>query len=252
MPLAVMPNPFVFVRIRFVHSHYTDNRAGSPMYYVALLLKGNAKIVSSKTTLEIRPGDVFFIPKQLPYQSYWSGQEEIEFLSYGFLQTQARESLRFGLQVVDCGEALKKEIAQIPTEGASPGCEALSRFYGVLARLLPALQKSSPFSRRDEIVQQAQNYISTHPECTVSEIARACYISTPYLHQLFREKIGCGPNQFRLQLKCQRGIEYLMTTDKTVEEISGLAGFCSPAHFRRQLKLQTGLTPREIRKSNGF
>ena len=43
-----------------------------------------------------------------------------------------------------------------------------------------------------------------------------------------------------------------MTTDKTVEEISGLAGFCSPAHFRRQLKLQTGLTPREIRKSNGF
>ena len=29
-------------------------------------------------------------------------------------------------------------------------------------------------------------------------------------------------------------------------------GFCSPAHFRRQLKLQTGLTPREIRKSNGF
>ena len=55
MPLAVMPNPFVFARIRFVHSHYTDNRAGSPMHYVALLLKGNAKIVSSKTTLEIRP-----------------------------------------------------------------------------------------------------------------------------------------------------------------------------------------------------
>ena len=127
MPLAVMPNPFVFVRIRFVHFHYTDNRAGSPMYYVALLLKGHAKIVSSKTTLEIRPGDVFFIPKQLPYQSYWSGQEEIEFLSYGFLQTQAREPLRFGLQVVDCGEALKREIAQIPTEGTMPGCEALSR-----------------------------------------------------------------------------------------------------------------------------
>ena len=144
MSPAVMPNPFVFVRIRFVHFHYTDNRAGSPMYYVALLLKGHAKIVSSKTTLEIRPGDVFFIPKQLPYQSYWSGQEEIEFFSYGFLQTQAREPLRFGLQVVDCGEALKKEIAQIPTEGASPGCEALSRFYGVLARLLPALQKG-PF-----------------------------------------------------------------------------------------------------------
>ena len=107
MSPAVMPNPFVFVRIRFVHFHYTDNRAGSPMYYVALLLKGNAKIVSSKTTLEIHPGDVFFIPNQLPYQSYWSGQEEIEFLSYGFFQTQARESLRFGLQVVDCGEALK-------------------------------------------------------------------------------------------------------------------------------------------------
>ena len=72
---------FYFSRIRFEKYHYTDNRKGSPMNYIAYMLKGRAEIVSKHATIKINEGDVFFIPINLPYQSNWHGDNEIEFLS---------------------------------------------------------------------------------------------------------------------------------------------------------------------------
>jgi iron complex transport system substrate-binding protein len=69
---------------------------------------------------------------------------------------------------------------------------------------------------------------------------------------LFKENVGCTPNDYRLKAKCQKGIEYLLTTDKTVEEISALIGLSSASHFRRILKSQMGLTPKEVRKRSDF
>lgn len=69
---------------------------------------------------------------------------------------------------------------------------------------------------------------------------------------LFKEKVGCTPNDYRLKAECQKGIEYLLTTDKTVEEISALIGLSSASHFRRMLKTHMGITPKEVRKKSDF
>lgn len=252
MRRVFLSDNFSFHRMRFDEYHYTDNSRGSPMNYIACMLKGNAKIVSNRGVITVKEGDIFFIPINLPYESYWYGNDEIEFLSYGFLNIEAKEKLNFNLQVVDCDEDIKNLILKIPTESSFLSCKTLSAFYGALSGLIPYLRKNQSVSKKDEIVNRAKKYIKSHTDCSVAEVAQSCYISEPYLYMLFREKVGCTPNDYRLKAKCQKGIEYLLTTDKTVEEISALIGLSSASHFRRILKTHTGLTPKEVRKSSDF
>lgn len=243
---------FNFRRLTFEKYRHTDCRRGSPMNYIAYMIKGNAEIVSEHNTIIINEGDIFFIPINLSYQSYWYGNEEIEFLSYGFLNIEARETLNFDLQVIDCNTELKNQVLKIPTEGSDLSCETLGIFYSVLSKIIPYLRQDQPISKTYETVIRAKKYISSHTDCSVSEVAKNCFISEPYLYIMFKEKVGCTPNEYRLKAKCKKGIEYLLTTDKTVEHISELIGFSSASHFRRILKSQIGLTPKEVRKKGDF
>ena len=252
MNSAFLSDKFNFCRICFDKYHYTDNRSGSPMNYIAVMLKGNAKIVSKHKTIIVNEGSVFFIPLNLAYQSYWYGNNEIEFLSYGFANIQAKEKLNFDLQVLDCDNYIKDLISKIPTDGYSLSCETLSVFYGALSKLIPYLTQNKLISKKDEIVNKIKKYISDNTDCSISEAAHNCYISQPYLYMIFKEKVGCTPNEYKLKSKCKKGVEYLLTTDKTVEEISYLTGFSSASHFRRVLKAHMGLTPKEVRKNRDF
>lgn len=252
MSRVFLSDNFDFRKIRFEKYHYTDNTRGSPMNYIACMLKGNVKIVSERGTISADEGEVFFIPINLPYQSYWYGNEEIEFLSFGFRNIEANETINFNLQTVNCGEELKKLILNIPTDGTSVNCKTLGNFYSMLSKLIPYLNQNQTVSKKDEIINRAKKYISANTDCFVCDIAKECDISEPYLYTLFKNKVGCTPNDYKLKVKCKKGTELLLTTDKSVEEISDIIGFSSASHFRRVLKSQIGLTPKEVRKNSNF
>ena len=82
-----MINQFSFEIWHFSIISRRANPAGVLINYVTYILKGRCHIVTKNKTLYTKEGDVFFIPKDLPYEILWEGNPdtgEIKFLSYGF------------------------------------------------------------------------------------------------------------------------------------------------------------------------
>ena len=55
------------------------------------------------------------------------------------------------------------------------------------------------------------------------------------------------PNEMRQQIAVEMAVKLLITTEKSVQQISDKLGFSSTDYFRRILRKHTGKTPRQIR-----
>lgn len=251
MKNTVIFNNFIFLNIKFRKYHHTDQQKGAPLYYLAYMIKGKAKIVSENATIHINEGEVFYIPKNLPYHSYWYGNDEIEFLSFGFSSLMTNEDLNAGLQKVECSKEVIDKICGINTSGRNVDCRTLCKFYDVMDIITTKL-KNSYQNNEKIIVERIKDYIKENPYVTLLEIASACAISESYLYFLFKKIMHITPNDYRQKILCEKAVELLLTTEKKVEEISDILNFSSSSYFRKILKKHTKSTPREIRNNRGF
>ncbi len=218
------------------------------MNYFAYMTRGRSKIVSDKNTIFIEEGDVFFIPKDLSYQSFWYGEGKIDFLSLGFLNPGVSEWENFDLQIISCEDEIKEKVMTVPAKGDYVTCDILSKFYECVRELLP-LMTYEQSGRGEIIIHTAKDYIYYHPECSVSDMAKACAISEAYLYLVFKKSAGITPNELKQKVLCKKASELLITTDKSVEEISDMMNFSSSSYFRKIFKKHIGKTPREVRKN---
>lgn len=245
----VLYNNFYFNRYDYNGYRYTDCTKGSPLNYLACMLKGRCRIVGSDSTIEVEEGGIFYIPKGLPYESYWYGDRDISFLSFGFDRLDSSDSTQLKLQNVECTEELRARIVGLSVSDTS--CKTLAEFYGIMAELLPIMEQKD--AKRDEkLLKAAIDYIQFNSDCAVGDIAKAIHVSEPYVYVLFRKRLGTTPNDYRQKLICEKGRQLLLSTNKTVEEISEMLKISSASYFRKLLKKHLGITPREIRKESMF
>lgn len=237
---------FLFRRICHRKYRYTDGRSGASMHFIGYLRKGTAKLVSGNVAVMLNPGDLFYIPKGEPYQSYWYGDEgvDVEFDSFGFHLFPEAESRRFVLQRFPAADGEKALVDGISRTGDSA---SLGNLYTLLSLLLPRMAYTDA-TPEGGIITAAENYLWKNPHAKIGEVARYCGISESGLYSAFSKEGGQTPNELRLQILSKKAAELLQTTDLPVETISARLGFSSTSYFRKVLGKYTGKTPRELRK----
>ena len=102
------------------------------------------------------------------------------------------------------------------------------------------------------ITELALEYMQTHPEYHMSDVADYWGISRTSLYELFKKAIDKTPVEIKQQMLCEKASELLMTTDLSVEEISSQLGFSSSAYFRKVFKKHLDKTPLDVRKNSQF
>ena len=230
----------------FEKYHYTDNRKGSPHHYFALMESGRSKIVSDSITIELKSGDIFYIPKGFPYQSYWYSENKIAFKSFGFDYFPESADKQYILQKIDATDCTLEKIKNIPINNQYDS-RVLGDFYSFVALAVKEMVFDN--SSNDKIIfEKSKRYMIENPDCKMSDVAKHCSLSESALYNVFRKEAKITPNILRQQILCEKAVLMLNTTDKSVQEISDSLGFSSTSYFRKILLKHTSKTPREIRK----
>ena len=88
---------FTFNKYNFYKYRFTDYFVfpGCPTHFIGIMSKGHAHLNTHYYSIDVKEGDVFYIPKNILYQSRWYGDEnnEIEFFSLGCRIFRKEENL---------------------------------------------------------------------------------------------------------------------------------------------------------------
>lgn len=242
----LLSNYFFFTTTKMRHYHYTDSRNFPNPHYLAQLIKGHAKLVSRDTVVELSEGDVFYIPMDYPYESFWYG-EIIEWHSYCFTYFPEGENTHFKMQKIPCDETLKKLVLDIPV-AVDISSGVLGLFFKALDRLIPLMEPTHR-GKKEILFENAINRMKESPHLTIPEIAKQCFVSDSTLYAAFKTVAGKTPNQIRNEILTEQAIRLLTTTDKSIQEISNTLNFSSTSYFRKILFTNTGKTPSQIRNT---
>lgn len=120
-----------------------------------------------------------------------------------------------------------------------------------LLGILVAMEKQREFSGKKiaPIIEEARFRMrnEVHENFDMEAYAMQHNIGYSYFRRMFKNFTGISPRQYCLQLKVMRAKELLLTTDKSVKEISYELGFDSIHYFSRLFKKKTGSSPTELR-----
>lgn len=130
---------------------------------------------------------------------------------------------------------------------------------GHLYLFLDALIQSSSTRRKaggtrlqDFYIQEAVTYMehNYHRELTIEEIADVCNLNRSYFSKLFKENMGCPPQEFLIRLRLARATELMRDTKASIGDISASCGYPNQLHFSRAFKKRYNVSPREWRAQN--
>lgn len=96
------------------------------------------------------------------------------------------------------------------------------------------------------VIDYIQHHLSE--PVRVEEMAKALYMSRPYLSAKFKEETGETLTDFILKEKTEEAKRLLRYSDKSFTAIGSYLGFSSLGHFSQVFKKYTGRTPTEYRE----
>lgn len=248
---TIFSQSFRFVNVKFNKYHFTDNRCGAPSHYFAYMISGRCEIVTDTQKVEIEKGDIFYIPNKIPYRSYWYGEDEVSFISLGFLNMPNFDGETYPVQVIrsdsnaEIYNAAVKLIKSLP-DTAHLCARDVGTFYTLVGMLLPAMKCTVP-SRESEIVNKCVSYLKENPLAKIPNAAKACAVSEAALYTAFRKASDITPNTLKNNLLLEHAKDILISSDSSVEYISDTLGFSSTSYFRKKFKIYFGITPKEMR-----
>ncbi|HEV2373299.1 MAG TPA: helix-turn-helix domain-containing protein [Streptosporangiaceae bacterium] len=110
-------------------------------------------------------------------------------------------------------------------------------------RPLPAESQSSTSATRAWALGHLEGPLS------LAELARHAQMSVRTFSRRFRAEVGESPAQWLIQRRVDTARRLLETTDLTVEQVAGAAGFGSATLLRKHLHAVVGLSPASYRRT---
>lgn len=219
------------------------------LYYIKE--EGFAEYTSSNgDKLTLLPGQMLYIPPDTMYKlvfHHTSGKICFgRVLCYRFFPDVAHHD--FPPQIINLDDRLLDFLNQVPEYSTTVNCYFLFKTYQFLNELLQHLKKSN--EKYIKILQPALDYMNSHDQYDIPELAALCNISESYFYILFKKALGITPIQHKHKLQASKAEFLLKTTDLTIDEVAERVGYSSASHFRSVFNRRFSNSPKKIRQKS--
>jgi len=102
----------------------------------------------------------------------------------------------------------------------------------------------------NEVLESATDFINNNlsKPLSVDYITRNINVCKSVLYKNFREHFNCTVSQYINKKRIEKSVDYLLTTDFSMEEISQKVGFTSAAYYTANFKKIKGISPVKFKK----
>lgn len=213
---------------------------------LAFICKGGCTCTPfSGKQIELKEGDVWFLPKGKPYVSNWSvdkdGEVEFYFIQFDVdvFSNEYDTFQKFSMPQI-------RELFCKIYEGGGK-LKILSLFYDLLDKVEPFLKKSD--SEHYKTVMPALEYLYDNftSNVKIETLASLCSLSQSRFYTVFKLALGVSPIEYKNGIKLSHAVD-MIKSGSTLEDVCDKLGFSSPAFLRRLVKKRFNITPKEIKK----
>lgn len=116
------------------------------------------------------------------------------------------------------------------------------------------LKKSKDYADSYKLLSAVEYInINYYKKITPEYLCKLSGYSPAHLRRLFVKNFGVPPMEYILNKKIDMAKEILLDApEKTTQEIADLVGFCSASYLCKIFKKQTGISPAEYKRRNGY
>ena len=232
----------LFQRPSYRHIPMTERVINGFLYITA---GGGTYTGEDGKRIDLHPCSVIYLPRgcrrafdiddggiefyRVDFNAYVDG--ELALFSYTPMLLSERADLRFK----DCILSLFEECKYEDNRASRKGWLLLA-----LSALLP--NPSAIYGMR---IGPAVKYIDEHfrEEIDCHSLAELCYLGTSQFYNLFREKFGKTPLEYRDGIILRRAELLLEAGEASISEIAEDLGFTSASYFSRFFKKHRGISP---------
>ncbi len=153
---------------------------------------------------------------------------------------------------VDVNIMLEKNLGYVNKVMQLENQEDLCAWISAALNEFIDLVYSSQDAKKMTQIRPAINYIDANYDkpVTLSEIAKASYLSVSRLAHVFKEQMGITIVDYLTSVRIERAKQLLLATDQNCTEICFQVGYNNQSYFTRTFKELVGMTPRRFRAKN--
>ena len=203
-------------------------------------------------TVEVKPGEMMFIPKGTSYEYKTSSEEKCLYTSINFEgDFEDAKPKVYSLENFFEADYIKNHFTDLWKYGTqSDKFKCISLFYSLLSYVSHIENSSYAEKQKFRIIEPAIDYLKEHIfdySLKTDYLHHLCGISGTYFRKIFLSRFGRSPQNYITTKRMAHAMSILDSGDFTsIKEVALSVGYSDPLYFSKIFKKMYGVSPSEI------
>ena len=248
----------------FTHIKGLHNVRMQALYTVHFILDGEGCLQVNDTWYNLKKGDVFYLPPNIPYIYYPSqknpwiyawvaieGDKATEYFSNSYFKNNVYV---YHLKKADIVLHFIHDFFLTTTSKTLQEEKMFSVFFSLMGMIVddqPNTENEQPLV--EKYLKQIKdtiycNYLNPHFK--IEDLSAIVNLSYPYIIKIFKKAFNVPLKKYLYNLRLEQASNLLLNTTRSISDIAYNSGFSDPLYFSSSFKKHYGLSPKEYRKQH--